>query len=257
MEPSSLAQPPELLKLLAHELRWSLLRLLAESDWRVQELASRVDRPLNLVSYHLRQLRRGALVTERRSSSDARDVYYSLDLEQLHTLYQDAAAALHPALRPTPPSLERLGARQVSVLFLCTHNSARSLMAEALLRQLGGDHVAVLSAGAVATLVHPLTLATLNDLGIDSAGLRSKHVDEFAGQHFDYVITVCDRMREVCPVFPDAVQVHWSIADPTSKGGDEAAQRQAFMDTAHQLSVRLQHFVAVLIARATQERYAN
>jgi len=81
MESTALAQPPDLVKLLAHELRWNLLRLLASTDLRVQELANRIDRPLNLVSYHLAQLRRGALVTERRSSSDARDVYYSLDLE--------------------------------------------------------------------------------------------------------------------------------------------------------------------------------
>jgi len=243
MESTLLAQPPDLLKLLAHELRWSLLRLLAQTDLRVQELATQLGRPLNLVSYHLAQLRRGALVTERRSSGDARDVYYSLDLERLHTLYREAGAALHPALHPTPASL---GDWQVRVLFLCTHNSARSQMAEALLRQLGGAHVTVYSAGAVATTVHPLALATLGDLGIDNAGLRSKQVDEFADQHFDYVITVCDRMREACPVFPGARQLHWSIADPASVSGAEAVQQQAFTDAARLLATRLRHLLALV-----------
>ena len=246
MESTALAQPPDLVKLLAHELRWNLLRLLASTDLRVQELANRIDRPLNLVSYHLAQLRRGALVTERRSSSDARDVYYSLDLERLQTLYQATAAALHPALRPsTSEPLAMLGDGQVRVLFLCTHNSARSQMAEALLRQFGGAHVTTFSAGTVATTVHPLTLATLTNVGIDGAGLRSKQVDEFAGQHFDYVITVCDRMREVCPVFPGAIQLHWSIADPAAIQG-ETAQRQAFADTARLLATRLRHFLALV-----------
>lgn len=247
MESTPLVQPPDLLKLLAHELRWSLLRLLAQTDLRVQELANCVNRPLNLVSYHLAQLRRGALVTERRSSDDARDVYYSLDLERLQTLYQAAATALHPALRPTTSApLTLSGARQARVLFLCTHNSARSQMAEALLRQLGGAHVAAFSAGAVTTAVHPLALATLTDLGIDGAGLRSKQVDEFAGQHFDYVITVCDRMRERCPIFSGATQLHWSIADPASVSGDEAVQQQAFAETARQLAARLRNFLLVL-----------
>ncbi len=246
----SFTQPPALLKLLAHELRWNLLQLLAQTDLRVQELASSLDRPLNLISYHLAQLRRGALVTERRSSSDARDIYYSLDLEQLHARYQDAAAALHPALRLTAPSLDALGERQVRVLFLCTRNSARSQMAEALLRQRGGLHVTAASAGAVATTVHPLALAALAELGIADAGLRSKSVEEFAGQHFDYVVTVCDRMREVCPVFPGAVQVHWSMADPADTPGDAAVQREAFVATARQLSVRVQHFLALVIANA-------
>jgi len=253
MEATPLAQPPNLLKLLAHELRWSLLRLLATTDMRVQELAAQLDRPLNLVSYHLAQLRRGALVTERRSSSDARDVYYTLDLEQLHARYQDAAAALHPALRLTPPSLDVLREHEVRVLFLCTHNSARSQMAEALLRQLGGAHVTAYSAGAMATTVHPLALAALAELGIADEGLRSKHLNEFAGQHFDYVVTVCDRMREVCPVFPGAVQVHWSIADPVATPGDETVQRQAFVETAHHLSVRMHHFLALVAARARAE----
>ena len=92
--------PPAFLKLLAHDLRWNLLVHLAHSDYRVQELVERVARPMNLVSYHLAQLRRSNLVTERRSSEDGRDVYYMLDLDYLQAQLQTAAGRLHPALVP-------------------------------------------------------------------------------------------------------------------------------------------------------------
>ncbi|MFO7632457.1 MAG: hypothetical protein R6W76_07960 [Caldilinea sp.] len=262
---------PDVVKLLAHDLRWNLLRQLAHSDLRVAELAARVARPLNLVSYHLAQLRRGALVAERRSSGDARDVYYSLDLERLQSLYEDAAGALHPALAPLPayacgavesapgplrlaydrgsigvaPRLSPLS--PLKVLFLCTHNSARSQMAEALLRQMGSAQVEVQSAGVEVSGVHPLAVETMAQIGIDIGGQRSKHVDEFSGQTFDYIITVCDRMREVCPVFPgDPAQIHWSIGDPAAIEGDVEVQRQAFTSVARQLTTRLRYFLAVI-----------
>jgi DNA-binding transcriptional ArsR family regulator len=174
-------EPPDLLKLLAHELRWKLVQQLVHSDLRVQELAERVARPLNLVSYHLAQLRRGALVIERRSSSDARDVYYSLDLRRLQRLYHDAGVALHPALieckeqRKEDQAAAVAPARRspVRVLFLCTHNSARSQMAEAMLRRLGGDAVEVYSAGSEIREVHPLAIETMAERGIDIRGAKS------------------------------------------------------------------------------------
>src|SRR5919198_1306884 len=95
------ANPPDFLKLLAHDLRWSLVSALARSDHRVNELVRLLDQPMNLVSYHLKQLRDQHLVTERRSSADGRDVYYSLDLDALRTRYFATGAALHPALTPT------------------------------------------------------------------------------------------------------------------------------------------------------------
>ncbi|MEJ5247750.1 MAG: hypothetical protein WHS90_08285 [Caldilinea sp.] len=250
-------EPPDLLKLLAHELRWKLVQQLVHSDLRVQELAERVARPLNLVSYHLAQLRRGALVIERRSSSDARDVYYSLDLRRLQRLYHDAGVALHPALiecreqRKEDRATAVAPARRspVRVLFLCTHNSARSQMAEAMLRRLGGDAVEVYSAGSEIREVHPLAIETMAERGIDIRGQRSKSVEEFAGQRFDYIITVCDRMREVCPVFPgEPEQVHWSIPDPAAV--EAAMQKQAFLDVAEQLAARLDFFVKALAADA-------
>src|SRR3954465_8556286 len=95
---STAETPPALLPLIAHDVRWRLLRALALSDYRVHELVGRIGRPLNLVSYHLKQLRQHQLVSERRSSADARDVYYHLDVERLQTLYRASGAALHPAL---------------------------------------------------------------------------------------------------------------------------------------------------------------
>ena len=239
----------EFLKLLAHELRWQLLAALAVGDWRVQELVARVGRPMNLVSYHLAQMRRMNLVQERRSSADARDVYYSLDLERMRDLYAASGAVLHPLLgdcAPMPQSAP--AAPPVRVLFLCTHNSARSQMAEALLRQLGGPAVEVYSAGTEVSAVHPLAIEAMAGLGIVIGGQRSKHLDEFRGQSFDAIITVCDRVREECPVFPgDPAQIHWSFADPAAVTGDLAARQQAFADTARQLAMRVRHVLPVLL----------
>ena len=242
----------EFLKLLAHELRWQLLAALAVGDWRVQELVERVGRPMNVVSYHLAQLRRMSLVQERRSSADAREVYYSLDLERMRDLYAASGAALHPLLgdcAPVEPSVP--AAPPVRVLFLCTHNSARSQMAEALLRQLGSTAVEVFSAGTEVSTVHPLAIAAMAGLGIDISGQRSKHLDEFRGQSFDAIITVCDRVREECPVFPgDPEQIHWSFADPAAVTGDLETRQQAFALTARQLGMRVRHVLPVL-ARPT------
>lgn len=242
-------RPPDFLKLLAHEHRWELLGLLAQSDYRVQELVERVGRPINLVSYHLAQLRQGRLVSEHRSSEDGRDVYYRLELERISELYAASGMALHPAVGVSqPPSIATLPPETpVRVLFLCTHNSARSQMAEALLRRFGGVRVDVHSAGTTPSTVHPLTISTLAELGIDAGQPCAKHMDEYAGQRFDYIITVCDRVREQCPNFPgDPVQSHWSLADPAAVAGTEAALRRAFAETARQIGVRVRHLLLVL-----------
>jgi DNA-binding transcriptional ArsR family regulator len=122
------SQPSSFLKLLSHELRWQLVEALARSDRRVQELVQLVGEPTNLVSYHLRQLRSQALVTERRSAADGRDVYYSLDLDRMKHLYLATGESLHPGFTDRPATLAQEGAvgvaRRVRVLFLCTHNSA-------------------------------------------------------------------------------------------------------------------------------------
>jgi protein-tyrosine-phosphatase len=210
---------PDFLNILAHELRWKIPAQLARSDYCVAEIVCFLNQPQNLVSYHLRELRDQHLVSERRSSADARDIYYSLDLATIRSLYLATGEALHPILGnwevnregeswslPTPP---------VPVLFLCTENSARSQLAEELLRQLSQGQIEVQSAGSKPGRLHPSVLRVMQDLGMNTQGLRSKHLDEFRGQPFDYVVTVCDRVREECPAFPgDSEYIHWSIADP-------------------------------------------
>jgi arsenate reductase len=108
-------------------------------------------------------------------------------------------------------------AKKKRVLIVCTGNSARSQMAEGLLRHLAGEQVEVLSAGTRPAGVNPHAVRAMAELGIDISGQRSKSVDEFAGQQFDWVITVCDHAREVCPVFPGGgKRVHHSFEDPAS-----------------------------------------
>ncbi len=111
------------------------------------------------------------------------------------------------------------------VLFLCTHNSARSQMAEGLLRALGGDRFAAYSAGTEATHVRPLAIRAMAELGIDIAGQESKTLERYLREPFDEVITVCDDANEACPYFPGAARRrHWSFEDPSRATGDEAAQ---------------------------------
>ena len=243
--------PPSFLKLLAHEMRWSLLEALARSDRRVQELVELVGEPANLVSYHLRRLRDQAVVRERRSAADGRDVYYSVDLERLRGLYFATGESLHPGFAESTPQSETdtsvPASRRVRVLFLCTHNSARSQMAEGILRHLAGDRVEVQSAGTVVTRVHPLSIAAMANKGIDISRHSSKHMDELAGQTFDYVITVCDNARESCPIFPgDPERIHWSIADPSAVEGDEAQRLHAFTAAADELMGRIRFLLSVL-----------
>ena len=127
------------------------------------------------------------------------------------------------------------------VLFLCTHNSARSQMAEGLLRALGGPDVEVFSAGTVATAVRPETVAAMAELGIDITGQESKTLQRYLGEPFDEVITVCDDANEVCPVFPGARhRRHWSIDDPSGVSGSDAARMAAFQQARDELRRRIE-----------------
>ena len=129
------------------------------------------------------------------------------------------------------------------VLFLCTHNSARSQMAEAILRHMGGDNVEVFSAGSMPTEVHPNTLVVLRELGIDTSKLYAKSLDQFLGASFDYIITVCDRVRDICPVFRgDPFQIHWSFPDPVVVE-DPEQQLAAFRRTAVELQTRVRYLL--------------
>ena len=131
------------------------------------------------------------------------------------------------------------------VLILCTGNSARSQMAEGLLRHDGGARFEVESAGVSPTSVRPEAVAAMRELGIDITGQRSKSVDEFAGQHFDYVVTVCDNAKEQCPVFPSGTRrVHWSFDDPAAAAGDESARLSVFRRVRDEIRARLREFVS-------------
>ena len=129
------------------------------------------------------------------------------------------------------------------VLILCTGNAARSQMAEGLLRALAGDRFDVYSAGTLETYVRPQGIEALAELGIDISGARSKSQDEFRGQPFDYVITVCDNAREYCPVFPGpAKRIHWSIDDPAFAGRNEEERLDAFRRARDEIKARLEEF---------------
>lgn len=244
-------QPPDFLKLLAHDIRWKILVLLGRSDYCVQELVRLVEQPQNLVSYHLRQLRGQNLVTERRSSADSRDIYYSLNFETLFTLYSAAADALHPALSSSISEQLDIAAKRsdkpVRVLFLCTENSARSQIAEALTRYLSKGTVEAFSAGSHPTSIHPFAIRVLAHLGIDTGTLRSKHFDEFREQSFDRIITLCDYVIEECPTFPgDPERIHWSFPNPAAVEGTEDERYHAFEQLSLQLTTRIRLLLTLL-----------
>jgi ArsR family transcriptional regulator, arsenate/arsenite/antimonite-responsive transcriptional repressor / arsenate reductase (thioredoxin) len=231
---------------LADDKRLAILRLLTLSDLRAGEISAALRLPSNAVSYHLKQLGRLGLLQDHRSSADARDVYYRVDLEQLDRLYMQAGGALHPGLVSSDqPSADLMESPTIPlrVLFLCTHNSARSQLAEAILRHMGGEQVEVYSAGSMPTEVHPNTLIVLRELGIDTSQLYAKSLDQFLGESFDYIITVCDRVRDVCPVFRgDPLQTHWSFPDPDVIE-DPELQLAAFRRTATELQTRVRYLL--------------
>ena len=228
------AAPPTFVRLASHPLRWHLLTALAEGDLRVRELVHLLDEPQNLLSYHLRQLREGGLVTATRSSHDRRDSYYHLDLDSCAAALHQTGAALHPALHrlqgegtgapPSPGVRER--SRPGAVLFVCTGNSARSPMAEALLRHHGADGVRVTSAGThPKPQLHPFAVRVLDEqFGIDIASQQPRHLDAVAGRRFARVLTLCDKAREVVPEFAHHPRRgHWSIPDPATAGDSDRA----------------------------------
>lgn len=131
------------------------------------------------------------------------------------------------------------------VLILCTGNSARSQMAEGLLRHDGGVGFEVFSAGVSPSRVRPEAIEAMREIGVDISEQRSKSVEEFAGQAFDYVITVCDNAREQCPFFPaETKRVHWSFDDPAAFEGDEPARLAVFRRVRDEIRARLKEFAA-------------
>jgi arsenate reductase len=133
------------------------------------------------------------------------------------------------------------------VLFVCTGNSARSILAEALLREQGGSAFEVHSAGTEPKGINPLTVRVLAEAGIPTDGLRSKSVGEYLGQSFDYVITVCDNARQVCPVFPGVHESrHWGYDDPAAVAGPEDVRLAAFRRTFTAMGTRINQFTTLV-----------
>jgi protein-tyrosine-phosphatase/DNA-binding transcriptional ArsR family regulator len=233
---------PPFLRLAGHQLRWRLLTELARSDRRVGELCALAGRRQSLVSYHLRQLRDGGLVSMRRSAADGRDTYYVLDLARCGELLASAGVSLHPGLAATGREPRARRSTVARVLFLCTGNSARSQIAEALCEQLSGGGVSAASAGSHPKPLHPDAVRVMREYGIDLSGRRSKHLGEFSRRRFDYVISLCDRVREICPEFPGGPEaIHWSIPDPAREGGLPAFER-----TAAELKTRIDFLIEAI-----------
>jgi ArsR family transcriptional regulator, arsenate/arsenite/antimonite-responsive transcriptional repressor / arsenate reductase (thioredoxin) len=246
--------PPPVLQLAGHALRWQLLTELARSDLRVHELTARTGEPQNLVSYHLRKLRDAGLVSSRRSSADGRDAYYSADLPALRDGLAAAGGDVHPGLRLVPaPVVPSADGRPVArVLFLCTGNSARSRMAEALLEARSGGLVDAESAGSNPKPLHPNAVRVLREEhGVELSGRESTHLDAFASDRFDAVVSLCDRVREVCPELPAwPTCTHWSLPDPAAEGGSDDETYPAFRRTAAELDARIEFLLAALLDRS-------
>jgi protein-tyrosine-phosphatase/DNA-binding transcriptional ArsR family regulator len=240
-------------QLAGHPLRWRLLRELAATDLRVSELTEAVGGTQPLVSYHLRRLQAVDLVSARRSSFDARASYYSLNLPRCRELLAAGSIALHPGLQPLPPPvLTPRPAKPLRVLFLCTGNSARSQIAQALLHSLSGGSVRAFSAGSHPKPLHPNAVRVMRARGIDISERKPTHLDRFRGERFDYVISLCDRVREVCPDFPGRPQtIHWSIADPAATPGSQRDTYSAFEETAAELETRIRF----LLHRINDEKH--
>jgi len=247
----SSTEPPEILGLLSDPLRWQLVDELGRSDRRVGELVELVGKPQNLVSYHLAELRKAGIVSARRSAADGRDVYYRADLFRCRDLLAGAGHSLHPGLALAPagaddaPAPRRAKAR---LLFLCTGNSARSQMAEAFVEHRSGGAVEARSAGSDPKPLHPMAVQVMAERGIDIEGRPTKSLTRFARNRFDRVITLCDKVREVCPDFPGApTTAHWSIPDPSTVGQDDLPTLLAFRHAADDIEER----VALLLADLT------
>lgn len=246
MDVAGRPSPPELLRLAAHPLRWSLLRQLADSDLRVRELSTGVDEPQNLVSYHVGLLRRAGLLTARRSNGDGRDTYYHLDLDRFRSALGEVAEALHPALRSPEPPHQRPGRRRVSVLFVCTGNSARSPIAEAVVRHRAPGISATSAGVSPKPEIHPYAVSVVHErLGVDLSGQRPRSVEPLAGRRFDRVITLCDRARESWHGLADHPhRSHWSIPDPAAD--PSGPTRAAFEEVVSEIERRVLHLLPTL-----------
>ena len=250
--------PPEILGLLGDPLRWQLVVELGRSDRRVGELVQLVGKPQNLVSYHLAELRHVGIVRARRSSADGRDVYYRADLFRCRALLSQAGLSLHPglALTSTPADEGKPRRARPRLLFLCTGNSARSQIAEALVEHRSAGTVEARSAGSHPKPLHPNAVRVMTKRGVDIAGRPTKSLTRFARIRFDRVVTLCDKVREICPEFPGSpIAAHWSIADPAAGGDSDKATYAAFQHVADEIDGRVELLLADLRTRQVERTH--
>ena len=226
-----MTQPPAIVTLLADDLRWQLVRELAASDRSVRELTRRLGAPQSLVSYHLGVLRAAGLVRVQRSTADGRASYYALHHQQL----EEALAALPHHLQPHEPAPGR-------VLVVCTHNQARSPMAEGWLRTLSQGQLRVTSAGVAPRSLHPLTLQVMAEVGVDLRDHRPRHLSAALAEPPDLVLTVCDQAREQCMPLLSCRQIHWSLPSPAA--APPAEQLAAFRAIRDELRQRVERLLA-------------
>ena len=248
----------ELLAVVAHPHRWRLLGALAASDRRVGELTELTGTPQSLVSYHLAQLRAAGLISSRRSAADGRDTYYRAELARCGELFGRASASLHPALRlvPASPDPVRPQGRKSRVLFLCTGNSARSQMAEALLEARSSGAIEARSAGSQPKALHPNAVRVMAERGVDIAGRRTKHLSRFAQSRFDHIVTLCDKVKEICPEFPGQPGIaHWSMVDPAAGGRENDETYPTFVRTAEEIDQRVGALMAQLADATTPKEH--
>jgi ArsR family transcriptional regulator, arsenate/arsenite/antimonite-responsive transcriptional repressor / arsenate reductase (thioredoxin) len=243
---------PQVLGVLAHDLRWTIVGLLVPGDLRTGEIVTRTGQPPSLVSYHLGRLRDAGLVTARRSAADGRDSYHALDLDALGRAVAGMADQIHPWLlagagadsETASPSADRGPDRTAEVLFICTGNSARSPMAAGWLNHLGAGRVTARSAGVTPAPLHPLAVAAMAEHGVDISGHRETRLDDLTGERFGRVITLCDRARENCGDLPAAsAVVHWSIPNPARAHPPDL---EAFRATARELRTRVRYLLPAL-----------
>jgi arsenate reductase len=248
---------------LAQETRLEIFRLLVErapQGLPAGEIGERLRLPSPTLSFHLNQLRHTGLVTSRRQSrliiygAKSRTMNSLIDYLSEHCCTAEVSAAVRG--RPSPTAADR----DFNVLFLCTNNSARSIMAECVMNRWGRGRFHACSAGSAPRgAVHPITLEVLRVLKYETAALRSKNWNDFAkpdSPALDFVFTLCDRAAaEVCPNWPgQPIRAHWSIQDPLAVVGTSAAKREAFGKIYSELERRIRIFTALPIE--TLERFA-
>lgn len=247
---------------LAQETRLDIFRLLVErgpDGMPAGEIGDRLRLPSPTLSFHLNQLRHTGLVTSRRQS---RLIIYGAKFRTMNSLIEylteNCCAGETDNATRRPKSVTP--GRDFNVLFLCTNNSARSIMAECAMNRWGGGKFHAFSAGSKPRgAVHPVTLEVLEELKYETAGLRSKDWNEFAqpdSPPLDFVFTLCDRAAaEICPTWPgQPIRAHWGIEDPVAVVGTSAATRKAFVKVYTEMERRIRIFTALPIE--TLERFA-